>query len=71
MTSSCSGPPIDDAAGEAYDKVARLLGLGYPGGPKVDAAAREGDPKAFRFPRGLTMPKFEGTAAEPGKHRNN
>lgn len=65
------GSTIDDAAGEAYDKVARLLGLGYPGGPKVDAAAREGDPKAFRFPRGLTMPKFEGTAAEPGKHRNN
>ena len=65
------GSTIDDAAGEAYDKVARLLGLGYPGGPKIDAAAREGDPGAFRFPRGLTMPKFEGTAAEPGKHRHN
>ncbi|GAA4841010.1 tRNA (adenosine(37)-N6)-threonylcarbamoyltransferase complex transferase subunit TsaD [Garicola koreensis] len=65
------GATIDDAAGEAYDKVARLLGLGYPGGPKIDAAAREGDPTAFRFPRGLTMPKFEGTAAEPGKHRHN
>ena len=65
------GSTIDDAAGEAYDKVARLLGLGYPGGPKIDAAAREGDPQAFRFPRGLTMPKFEGTAAAPGKHRHN
>lgn len=65
------GATIDDAAGEAYDKVARVLGLGYPGGPKIDAAAREGDPRAFRFPRGLTMPKFEGTAAAPGKHRHN
>ena len=65
------GSTIDDAAGEAYDKVARLLGLGYPGGPRIDAAAREGDPSAFRFPRGLTMPKFEGSAAEPAKHRHN
>ncbi|WP_229503282.1 tRNA (adenosine(37)-N6)-threonylcarbamoyltransferase complex transferase subunit TsaD [Nesterenkonia sedimenti] len=65
------GSTIDDAAGEAYDKTARLLSLGYPGGPKIDAAAKEGDPTAFRFPRGLTMPKFEGTAEEPGKHRHN
>lgn len=65
------GSTIDDAAGEAYDKTARLLGLGYPGGPAIDAAAREGDPQAFRFPRGLTMPKFEGTAQSPGKHRHN
>jgi N6-L-threonylcarbamoyladenine synthase len=65
------GSTIDDAAGEAYDKTARLLGLGYPGGPAIDAAARTGDPKAFRFPRGLTMPKFEGTAQSPGKHRHN
>lgn len=65
------GATIDDAAGEAYDKVARLLGLGYPGGPAIDAAARAGDPTAFRFPRGLTLPKFEGSAAQPGKHRHN
>ncbi|MBB1494258.1 tRNA (adenosine(37)-N6)-threonylcarbamoyltransferase complex transferase subunit TsaD [Propioniciclava sp. MC1595] len=48
------GSTIDDAAGEAYDKVARLLGLGYPGGPVIDRLAAEGDPKAIRFPRGLT-----------------
>ena len=65
------GSTIDDAAGEAYDKVARLLDLGYPGGPAVDAAARDGDPQAFRFPRGLTMPKFEGTAEQPGRHRHD
>lgn len=48
------GTTIDDAAGEAYDKVARLLGLEYPGGPVIDKAAQGGDPKAIRFPRGLT-----------------
>ncbi len=48
------GSTVDDAAGEAYDKVARLLGLGYPGGPIIDRLAREGDPAAIRFPRGLT-----------------
>ncbi len=51
------GETIDDAAGEAFDKVARLLGLPYPGGPHIDRVALEGDPKAFRFPRGLTLPK--------------
>lgn len=45
------GQTVDDAAGEAYDKVARLLGLGYPGGPPVDALARTGDPRAVAFPR--------------------
>lgn len=45
------GRTRDDAAGEAFDKVARAVGLGYPGGPKIDKAAREGDPKAIRFPR--------------------
>ncbi|MGJ9372934.1 tRNA (adenosine(37)-N6)-threonylcarbamoyltransferase complex transferase subunit TsaD [Nesterenkonia sp. CF4.4] len=65
------GSTIDDAAGEAFDKTARLLGLGYPGGPAIDAAAATGDPRAFRFPRGLTMPKFEGSAEAPGKHRHN
>lgn len=48
------GTTIDDAAGEAYDKVARLLGLAYPGGPVIDREAQAGDPKAISFPRGLT-----------------
>lgn len=45
------GRTRDDAAGEAFDKVARAVGLGYPGGPKIDQAAREGNPQAIRFPR--------------------
>lgn len=45
------GATLDDAAGEAFDKVARLLGLGYPGGPAIDRAAAEGDPEAFNLPR--------------------
>ncbi len=45
------GMTRDDAAGEAFDKIARVLGLGYPGGPKIDALAREGNPEAFDFPR--------------------
>jgi N6-L-threonylcarbamoyladenine synthase len=45
------GQTLDDAAGEAFDKGARLLGLGYPGGPAIDRLAREGDPEAFDFPR--------------------
>jgi N6-L-threonylcarbamoyladenine synthase len=45
------GGTLDDAAGEAFDKVARLLGLGYPGGPAIQAAAETGNPKAFKFPR--------------------
>jgi N6-L-threonylcarbamoyladenine synthase len=45
---------LDDAAGEAFDKVARLIGLPYPGGPSIDRAAREGDPAAVAFPRPLT-----------------
>jgi N6-L-threonylcarbamoyladenine synthase len=51
------GETIDDAAGEAFDKVARLLGLPYPGGPRIDVAAADGDPDAIRFPRGLTHAK--------------
>ncbi|MEO3755123.1 tRNA (adenosine(37)-N6)-threonylcarbamoyltransferase complex transferase subunit TsaD [Streptomyces sp. B6B3] len=51
------GATIDDAAGEAFDKVARVLGLGFPGGPVIDRRAREGDPAAIRFPRGLTGPR--------------
>jgi N6-L-threonylcarbamoyladenine synthase len=45
------GQTVDDAAGEAFDKVARFLGLGYPGGPAIDALARRGDPEAVAFPR--------------------
>jgi N6-L-threonylcarbamoyladenine synthase len=44
------GQTLDDAAGEAFDKVARLLGLGYPGGPALERLAREGDPEAFELP---------------------
>jgi N6-L-threonylcarbamoyladenine synthase len=51
------GETIDDAAGEAFDKVARVLGLPYPGGPEIDKAALGGNPSAIRFPRGLTLPK--------------
>lgn len=51
------GETVDDAAGEAFDKVARLLGLPYPGGPQIERAAEGGDPEAIRFPRGLTAPK--------------
>jgi len=47
------GRTIDDAAGEAFDKVARLLGLGYPGGPAIQAAAQTGNPSAFELPRAL------------------
>ena len=45
------GATLDDAAGEAFDKVARLLGLSYPGGPSVQKAAEKGDPNRFKFPR--------------------
>jgi N6-L-threonylcarbamoyladenine synthase len=51
------GSTVDDAAGEAYDKVARLLGLGYPGGKALDELARTGDPQAIPFPRGMTGPR--------------
>jgi len=48
---ACLGRTRDDAVGEAFDKAAKLLGLGYPGGPAIDRLAREGDPSAIRFPR--------------------
>ena len=51
------GSTIDDAAGEAFDKVARLLGLPYPGGPHIDREAETGDGTAIAFPRGLTRPR--------------
>jgi N6-L-threonylcarbamoyladenine synthase len=47
------GRTLDDAAGEAFDKVARFLGLGYPGGPVIDRLARDGDPDAIGFPRAM------------------
>ena len=50
------GQTLDDAAGEAFDKVARLLGLPFPGGPWIDRMARDGNPDAIAFPRGLTQP---------------
>jgi N6-L-threonylcarbamoyladenine synthase len=49
------GQTVDDAAGEAFDKVARFLGLGYPGGPVLDRLARKGDPEAIRFPRAMAQ----------------
>ena len=57
------GETVDDAAGEAFDKVARILGLPYPGGPEIDRAAATGDPAAIRFPRGLSR------ASDLEKHR--
>ena len=55
------GRTLDDAAGEAFDKVGRLLGLPYPGGPHVDRLSREGDPQAIRFPRGLEGGRYRDT----------
>ncbi|WP_447652788.1 tRNA (adenosine(37)-N6)-threonylcarbamoyltransferase complex transferase subunit TsaD [Microbacterium sufflavum] len=57
------GETVDDAAGEAFDKVARLLSLPYPGGPEIDRAAVGGNPEAIRFPRGLSR------ASDLAKHR--
>ena len=57
------GETVDDAAGEAFDKVARLLSLPYPGGPEIDRAAVGGNPDAIRFPRGLSR------ASDLAKHR--
>lgn len=59
------GQTLDDAAGEAFDKVARLLGLPFPGGPSIDARAREGDPVSIDFPRGLTH------AGDDERHRHD
>ena len=53
------GGTIDDAAGEAFDKIARYMGLGYPGGPAIDRLARQGDPDAIRFPRPLRDRPFD------------
>jgi N6-L-threonylcarbamoyladenine synthase len=53
------GTTIDDAAGEAFDKLARFLGLGYPGGPAIDRESEQGDPSAIRFPRALRDRPFD------------
>jgi len=53
------GTTIDDAAGEAFDKLARFVGLGYPGGPAIDAEAEDGDPNAVPFPRALRDRPFD------------
>ena len=53
------GQTLDDAAGEAFDKVARFLGLGYPGGPAIDAEALSGDPEAIDFPRAMLNDGFD------------
>jgi len=53
------GQTLDDAAGEAYDKVARYLGLGYPGGPIIDRMAMDGDPHAVKFPRALANDGYD------------
>ena len=53
------GSTIDDAAGEAFDKLARFLGMGFPGGPAIDRAAEGGNPKAVRFPRALPDRPFD------------
>ncbi len=53
------GQTVDDAAGEAFDKIARFLGLGYPGGPEIDRLSRRGDPDAIRFPRAMEGAGFD------------
>jgi N6-L-threonylcarbamoyladenine synthase len=66
------GQTVDDAAGEAFDKVARHLGLGYPGGPAIDRLAQEGDPTAIRFPRAMpgdTDFSFAGLKTAVVNHR--
>lgn len=53
------GQTRDDAAGEAFDKVARVMGMPYPGGPEIEKLALEGDPKAIEFPRAMLDNPFE------------
>ncbi len=59
------GESVDDAVGEAFDKTAKLLGLGYPGGPAIAKAAQNGDPKRFKFPRPMTE-RRKTQGAHPG-----
>ena len=58
------GQTVDDAVGEAYDKVARMMGLGYPGGPIIDRLAKEGDPNSIRFPRTHRISKVGKTRVD-------
>jgi len=60
------GETRDDAAGEAFDKVSKILGLGYPGGPRIEARALAGDPRAFAFPRPMLASKVN--AADPARY---
>ena len=53
------GQTIDDAAGEAFDKLARFMGLGFPGGPVIDSLSEEGDPETIRFPRALPRRRYD------------
>jgi len=62
---SILGESVDDAVGEAFDKTAKLLGLGYPGGPAIEKAAQNGDPKKFKFPRPMTE-RLKTQGAHPG-----
>ncbi|MCO5183144.1 MAG: tRNA (adenosine(37)-N6)-threonylcarbamoyltransferase complex transferase subunit TsaD [Anaerolineae bacterium] len=59
LTYQYLGGTLDDAAGEAFDKVGRLLGLPYPGGPAIDAAARNGNPHRFKFPRAIMDDEYD------------
>ncbi len=59
------GETVDDAAGEAFDKVARLLGLGYPGGPEIERLSIAGDPFAVRFPRAKTKSEYDFSFSGP------
>jgi len=61
------GRTRDDAAGEVLDKISKFLGLGYPGGPVIDRLAAEGNPRAFRFPRGLELSRRQDPAGGPGQ----
>lgn len=61
---SLAGTTLDDAAGEAFDKAAKLLNLGYPGGPVIERLSKQGDPKRFHFPRSLTGTAGKALAPE-------
>ena len=65
------GATVDDAAGEAFDKVARFLGLGYPGGPAIDAVAMEGDPEAIAFPRAMKRRRARLLASAGSRPRSS
>jgi len=64
------GQTVDDAVGEAYDKVARMMGLGYPGGPIIDKLAQNGDPKSIPFPRTHRLSKVGKTRVDTSKRND-